>query len=233
MLKAKDLVAFAKKAYSEDWGYVGGGQGEMYTKELAEKWARSRNGHPDSYYLKDCARWFGHYVADCSGLIISAFRMLVSSKYQDQTANTLYGRCRTTGRIKTIPEIPGVIVWKNGHIGVYVGGGYAIESRGRVYGVVKTKVRYRPWTNWGKLKDVDYTEDASGGGALTPEPKFKYAGATYTNLRTKPSILGKRIGKISRGDTVTRIDKAGNWWKVKTASGIAGYCANTHLFNKA
>jgi hypothetical protein len=236
-LKVNDLVSFVKKAYLEDWGYVLGAQGETWTKELAEKWAVTRNkpsswiGTKRSYFVDACARWFYHKVADCSGLIITAFRECKNPYYSDKSADTLYDRCVKKGSIKTIPETPGLCVWKKGHIGVYIGGGYAIESRGYKYGVVKTKVKDRPWTNWGELKDVDYST-GSGGGAPEPEAKYKYAGASYTNLRTKASILGKKIGKINRGDIITKLENVGNWWKVKTSSGQIGYCANTRLFKK-
>ncbi|MFA5676315.1 MAG: peptidoglycan-binding domain-containing protein [Christensenellales bacterium] len=163
-MTAQQLVEFAEKALTEKWGYVLSAQGEMYSLATAEYWAKTRNkpsafaGTAYSYYVEACARWFGHFVADCSGLIIAAFRSIVP-KYQDQKADTLFSRCTETGTIKTIPEIPGLIVWKKGHIGVFVGGGYVIEARGYKYGVVKTKVSGRPWTHWGKLKDIIYESE--------------------------------------------------------------------------
>ena len=38
---------------------------------------------------------------------------------------------------------PGLMLWKEGHAGVYIGGGYAIEAMGTQYGVVKTEVDAR------------------------------------------------------------------------------------------
>lgn len=156
MLSNIELVAFAKKAKAEGWGYVWGAQGELYTPELAKIWARTRN-KSETYYTKECAKWFGRYVVDCSGTIIAAFRDK-NPKYKDQSANYLFSQCKAKGDIKDIPEIPGLIVWKKGHIGVYIGNGQAIESRGTKYGVVQTTVSKRPWTHWGKLADVGYSE---------------------------------------------------------------------------
>lgn len=156
-IKASELVAFVKKAAADGWKYVGGANGEFYTKFLAEKWAATRTGRTPEYYLETCKDAFGHYAADCSGLIIAAMRSK-DAQYQDQTANTLYSRCSEKGAIKAIPEIPGLCVWKTGHIGVYIGGGYAVEARSTAYDVVTTKLTARPWTNWGKLADVDYLE---------------------------------------------------------------------------
>ncbi len=163
MLKAKELVAFAKKAVKDKWGYVLGGNGEPYDKAKAEKWAKSRNkprswvGTKWSYFVVACARWFGHMIADCSGLIIGAIRSK-DKDYSDQTADGLYSRCKERGTIKTIPNIPGLCVHKSGHIGVYVGDGLVIEMRGYKYGAVVTQVKKRPWTGWGKLAAVDYSE---------------------------------------------------------------------------
>ena len=44
----------------------------------------------------------------------------------------------TWGYLANIPERPGVLVWRDGHIGVYIGNKLVIESRGVDYGVVKT-----------------------------------------------------------------------------------------------
>ena len=62
------------------------------------------------------------------------------------------------GAISTMPEIPGLMLWKSGHAGVYIGGGYAIEAMGTSKGVVKTKVSDRNWQGWGKLPYIDYRE---------------------------------------------------------------------------
>lgn len=64
--------------------------------------------------------------------------------------------CTETGNIKTIPELPGVLVFMPGHVGVYIGNGEVIEARGHLYGVVKTKLKDRPWYDWGKLRWLEY-----------------------------------------------------------------------------
>ena len=52
---------------------------------------------PLSHYIKECAKWFGKHVVDCSGLIIEAFRDYLPS-YGDMTANGLYDRCLERGQ---------------------------------------------------------------------------------------------------------------------------------------
>lgn len=205
-LKASKLVTFSKKALAEGWGYVLGGQGELWSKPLAEKWAKSRNkpktwiGTKWSYFVEACGRWFGRKITDCSGLIIAAFRELVNPKYSDQTADGLYSRCSARGSIKTLPEIPGLCLHKSGHIGIYIGGGYAIEARGYKYGVVKTKVAGRGWTGWGKLADVDYSEVASGGGAKDM-PLLK-KGSEGTTVEKLQELLNADLGIALKVDGV-------------------------------
>lgn len=42
---------------------------------------------------------------------------------------------------------------------MYIGNGDVIEARGHAYGVVKTKLKDRAWTSWGKLPDLEYVEE--------------------------------------------------------------------------
>jgi hypothetical protein len=160
VMQANKLVDFVIDAYLNGWGYVLSGQGELYTPELAEKWVTERKIYGTrKYFTQDCARWFNHRVADCSGLIVCAFRTLWDPKYQDQVADTFRNRFKESGPIKTLPDVPGVALWRPGHIGVYIGNGYAIEARGWKYGVVQTRVKDRTWTHWGKLADIEYEGD--------------------------------------------------------------------------
>ena len=61
----------------------------------------------------------------------------------------------------SLPELPGVALRSDGHVGVYIGGGYAVEERGFNYGCVKTRVSSRNWTHWYKLPFIDYGEGAA------------------------------------------------------------------------
>lgn len=58
-----------------------------------------------------------------------------------------------------MPDIPGVLVFMPGHVGVYVGNGKVIEARGHAYGVVQTDLNKRGWKEWGKLNWIEYTEE--------------------------------------------------------------------------
>ena len=60
------------------------------------------------------------------------------------------------GTIDTLPEIAGLALQTDGHVGYYVGNGYAVEWRGFNYGCVRTKVKERKWKYWYKLPFIQY-----------------------------------------------------------------------------
>ena len=163
-ITASDMVSYVVNAKNAGWGYVYASQGQLYTPVLAEQWGRAnRAGKGYDYFVKRCARWFGHTVVDCSGLIIEAYRSRIPG-YGDKTANTIFSKAVETGAIGTIPEIPGLCVWHQGHIGVYIGNGKVVEAAGTETGVILSHLKapgsIRRWTNWGMMADVDYTNAA-------------------------------------------------------------------------
>lgn len=156
----KDIVKYFQKAVKEGWGYVWGFNGALYTKEIAEKYkaekrSTSASRNPATYWTIDCKKWFGKMVADCSGGIVGAIRS-INPSFGDRSANTFKSQFTESGKVNTIPEIAGLAVWRKGHIGIYEGNGYVLEFRGTAYGAVRTKLKDRDFTHWGKIKGVEY-----------------------------------------------------------------------------
>ncbi|MBQ4121488.1 MAG: peptidoglycan-binding protein [Clostridia bacterium] len=106
------------------------------------------------------------------------------------------------GKIATMPDVPGILLFKSGHVGVYVGNGYAVEAQGFAYGVVKTKVSKRPWTEWAYLPAslIDYGDASSvtdNTPAVTPEakPTTRKLG-DRTLKRTSPMMTGDDVVEL-------------------------------------
>lgn len=120
--------------------------------------------YPNQYRWNDFFEQYGQRVHDCVGLIKGYLwsetpnsTPIYNSK-QDKDVSGMKANCIETGNIKTLPELLGVLVFMNGHVGVYIGNGEVIEARGHLYGVVKIKLKDRPWTSWGKLRWIEYRE---------------------------------------------------------------------------
>lgn len=109
---------------------------------------------------------FGERVHDCVGLIkgyLWSENFVAPPEYdssQDVSANGMLKICTEKGKISTMPEMPGILVFKRGHVGVYVGNKKVIEARGFNFGVVQTDLDKRGWTDWGKCPWIKYP---SGG----------------------------------------------------------------------
>ena len=98
----------------------------------------------------------------------------ISSKYgdngcPDKGANSMFSYAKSKGMdwgdISTLPEIVGLALHKDGHVGYYIGGGYAVEWKGFSFGCVKTKVAGRGWTHWYMLPFIQYDD---GTGIIAP-----------------------------------------------------------------
>lgn len=85
------------------------------------------------------------------------------------------------GGMDTMPEVVGLCVRKNGHVGYYVGGGKVIEAKGFNYGVVETRLKDGKWLNWYKVPFLSYGKTSVPAGDAAPanpatEPLFAYPG---------------------------------------------------------
>lgn len=79
----------------------------------------------------------------------------------DVGADQMYANAQKagmTGTMDTMPELVGIALWKQGHIGVYVGNGYAVEAMGTKFGVVRTEVAGRGWQGWCRIPYIEYRE---------------------------------------------------------------------------
>ena len=168
-VKINDLLAHARRALDEKWGYIYGTYGQMATQSILDSCA---SRYPNLYtpaYKALSAQWLGRRATDWSGLI-KGFMMwkgnnpVYNPKY-DQSANGFLAlakkagsKGKTWGDVSSLPEIPGLFLHRPGHIGIYIGNGQVIEAKGAAYGVVLSRVKDSVWNNWSKCPLFIYEE---------------------------------------------------------------------------
>lgn len=165
MLTNIGLVEYAQKALTEKWGYVWGTFGQLLTEVLYQQKLQQYPNQVGSFKSFIRTNWLGRKVTDCVGLIKGYYwsesGMLKYNPINDVNANSMFSLAKEKGIIESIPDIPGLCVWKQGHIGVYIGNGQVIEARGTKYGVIQTPLREAgstPWTHWLKCPFIEYEE---------------------------------------------------------------------------
>ena len=120
---------------------------------------------PQYYKDNDFESQIGMKVHDCIGLIKGYFwskdaddmKPIYLKGFPDVSADVQYDRSKKKGNsIATLPEVPGVLVFMKGHVGVYMGDGKVIEARGHKFGVVVTELGDRPWVKWAYVDELEY-----------------------------------------------------------------------------
>jgi len=126
----------------------------------------NRKRYPKMYAATDYPSQYGLKVHDCIGLLKGYMwckdaddtnPVYKSNGFDDWSANGFYSHCvRKSTNMAEMPDIPGIAVFMNGHVGIYIGDGWVIEARGHAYGVVKTRLKDRKWTKWAYIEEIQY-----------------------------------------------------------------------------
>ena len=165
-----DLVQWAIAAQRNRWGYVWGTFGQVLDNNLYNAKLQQYPEEVGRYADFIQSNWLGGRTADCVGFI-KGYSWLDAQTLQinyaangmpDINADQMYQYAIEKGSIDTIPEIPGLAVWHQGHIGIYIGNGQVIEAKGTQYGVVQTQLADGSWTHWLKIPYINYVEQAVG-----------------------------------------------------------------------
>ena len=257
------FVAFCEKMIGMPYWY-----GTVVYKCTENLRARKAKQYPAHYGSSRAARYRDDIAkkkvcADCVGLIkgyqwtnggqgviesIGTDRTF-SSKYgghgcPDKSANGMFSYAKSKGcawgTIDTLPEVPGIALRFDGHVGVYIGGGYAVEERGFNYGCVKTKVSSRKWTHWYQLPFVDYGDAMfTGGGAAKPDtPASEYTlgtrilkkGSKGTDVKALQEFLNRLGAELAvDGEFGSATESAVKVFQQKHALEVDGkYGVKTH-----
>ncbi len=157
---------------------------------------------------------------------------VVYDRGTDVGTGGMYTRASIKGPIRTLPEVPGVIVYKSGHVGVYAGSGSVIEAKGFANGVVRTELADGPWTDWFACPFISY---AGYEEALTPPPIDEpYTAVVVTKSSPlniwRDSTKQASLLRVSKGDTlaVTGYATPMGWLAVEK-NGVTGVADGQYL----
>ena len=119
-------LQYAKAQLGRQYWY--GTFGQLGSEKLL---AEKQKQYPKMYKKWDPKSFeagFGQKVHDCIGLAVKGYMMspginepaIFDPKY-DLSADQMMDACTITGDIDSMPDIPGILVWKSGHIGIMQG----------------------------------------------------------------------------------------------------------------
>lgn len=201
----RDLVYWAWEAYNDGWGYVWGSYGLILTQSsfesLCELYPNNVENHHD--FIQE--NWVGRRTADCAGLIKGYLWFNADSHqieygsngFADLDADSMYNNSTVNGTIDTIPEIPGLGVWHEGHVGIYVGNGWVIHASGTETGVIKSQLDGSSFTHWFEIPGITYlgeeeeaTEETVAETVETTESTTETSEATTAAEETEETING-------------------------------------------
>jgi hypothetical protein len=231
----KGLVEYCKAQLGKPYWY-----GTFGNTATASLYQAKKKQYPAYYTANDFSTQYGKRVHDCVGLIKGYLWSETPTsvpKYnssQDVSANGMRGKCKVGGDIGTMPETIGLLVFKEGHVGVYIGNGEVIEARGHAYGVVKTKLKDRGWKWWGECPFITYEKESHIAKPSNPKKTDKTYVLTcdWIWVRNKAStITGKKVGKLYRGNKYKAVKVSGNWYKI-TDGQYKGYFVCSGKYQK-
>lgn len=210
MLTNRDLVAFVKAMVGQPYWY-----GTCVYKCTSDLLLSKANQYPSHYKSGRTPTYNSHIkakkvCADCIGLIKGFFwtnggegvldaigtdktfdRNYEGNGVEDRSANGFFNWCKSEGadwgEISNIPEVEGLVVHRDEHIGVYIGKGKAIEARGFAHGIVETNISERDWESW----------------AYIPDTVLTY----YNSVISEPSAPSETTYIVQKGDTLSKIAK--------------------------
>lgn len=162
-----DLVKWAEFAYENKWGYVWGSHGQVLTEKELIRLKGVFGSHVTDKEAYIRSHWLGRRTSDCVGLIKgygwydeeSGTIKYGTNGMKDVTADGMFSAATEKGTINTMPDIPGLAVWHQGHIGVYIGNGYVIHAANTYDGVIITPITSSGWTHWLKVPYMNYIEE--------------------------------------------------------------------------
>ncbi len=209
------LVAHAQRAVKEKWWYVWGTFGNVLDESLMQakikQYPRYNNEALHRPHL-------GQTVSDCVGLIkgycmwVDALDKPVYRTELDYNTGMMYNAAKVKGPIGTIPDNPGICVYMQGHVGVYIGEGWVIECAGGK-GAIRTPLSGEGstrWTAWFECPFIDYGAKSKPASTKPAESKLLEVGDRVRVCRGAAPWGGGRLAAWVFRDTFTLMELSGS-----------------------
>ncbi len=260
---SEHFVAFCKRMVGQPYWY--GCCGYKATTSLLNRKAKQ---YPNQYTSARMSRYKQDIqnkavVADCIGGLKGYMwsgggqSMLdaigtdaeVTSNYgshncPDKGANSMFSYAKSKGcqwgEISSMPEVPGLALTKDGHVGYYIGNGWAVEWQGFAYGCVKTQVSKRSWTHWYQIPFIDYGDAVFAEKVSETVGSVEDTSASDTkqvrivcnsgsvNIRMGNSTKYSRITTAKNGETFDWVATAENGWHAIVVKGKVGWVSGEY-----
>lgn len=212
-LTGAQMVKDARYTLENHWGYIWGKAGILWTEAKQKAVENDPDGREQTKLYG--AKWIGHYVADCSGLIVWICKKYGLSVYHG--SNSMYLKdCNEKGPIKSNTKLKhGALVFKYSnkyknpyyHVGIYdAEKNKVIEAQGTYKGVIESSLF--GWTHYGYLKRVNYGGDLKVGDKVIVD----VPNDGTVNIREKASTKSNKLGTLPEGAEVEIAEDTGNGW---------------------
>ena len=152
-----------------------------------------------------------------------------SNNCPDKSANGMFEYAKKQGMpwgtIDTIPEIPGLAVRYDGHVGTYIGGGKVVEWRGFNYGSQITELKDRKWLHWYQLPFIEYAEAEKPESAAQVEIVSR---GGEVNIRSGNGTEYSCISSVKPGAKFEFVATAVNGWHAVKVGGKIGWVSGDY-----
>jgi len=216
---ASALVHFSQDQVGK--GYIYGSSGVIGSRYLREQNAKLYPSYSRAL-LELASKWDGIEVFDCIGLF-KAFLSRSDGPFPKEWNTNVTGATKRwfteMDTINTMPREPGILLLRRdpdtrsfSHIGIYVGNGRCVHSRGHVYGVVEEPMP-NLWTHWARPSWLEFDLPAEEATPWRPYLGIgdvamidtSYDGALGL-LDGPPSVGGKTFGVRVPNKTYVLVD---------------------------
>ncbi len=201
---AEGLIAHAQSLLGSL--YMWGTYGKKITDALIDEKVKQYPSRYKDAYIQKLRKHAGTGIraVDCVGLI-KAYMMTetvggnpVYQAAYDKNVAGMRGVCSATGKLATLPETPGLLLFAgDAHIGIYLGGGQVIEAVGSDC-VKITELSKGKWSDWGRLRWIVYQDSSDRQHPWPTTQPFTNTGGKDLPVYADTS-LRQRIGTLPAG----------------------------------